>query len=72
MIDGKDMKKIPPKNRKVGMVFQSYALFPNMTVYENVAFGLKMNKKPANEVARQVEKMLEPSWFTREERGVST
>ena len=58
MIDGKDMKKIPPKNRKVGMVFQSYALFPNMTVYENVAFGLKMNKKPANEVANKVEKML--------------
>ena len=59
MIDGKDMKKIPPKNRKVGMVFQSYALFPNMTVYENVAFGLKMNKKQANEVTKQVEEMLE-------------
>ena len=59
MIDGKDMKKIPPKNRKVGMVFQSYALFPNMTVYENVAFGLKMNKKHANEVTKQVEEMLE-------------
>ena len=59
MIDGKDMKKIPPKNRKVGMVFQSYALFPNMTVYENVAFGLKMNKKQANEVAKKVEEMIE-------------
>lgn len=58
MIDGKNMKKVPPKNRKVGMVFQSYALFPNMTVYENVAFGLKMLKKPANEVAEEVEKML--------------
>lgn len=59
MIDGKDMKKIPSKNRKVGMVFQSYALFPNMNVYENVAFGLKMNKKQANEVAKQVGEMLE-------------
>ena len=41
----KNMQNIPPKNREVGMVFQSYALFPNMTVYENVAFGLKMKKK---------------------------
>ncbi len=57
-IDGKDMKKVPPKNRQVGMVFQSYALFPNMTVYENVSFGLKMRKQPANEVAEQVEKMI--------------
>lgn len=59
MIDGKDMKNVSPKKRKVGMVFQSYALFPNMTVYENVAFGLKMNKKPANEVEERVERMLE-------------
>ncbi|MEH7344481.1 ABC transporter ATP-binding protein [Bacillus sp. JJ1532] len=59
MIDGKDMKNIPPKKRKVGMVFQSYALFPNMTVFENVAFGLKMNKKPVNEVEQRVERMLE-------------
>ncbi|MBU8880329.1 ABC transporter ATP-binding protein [Bacillus sp. FJAT-29790] len=59
MIDGKDMKKIPPKKRQVGMVFQSYALFPNMNVYENIAFGLKMNKKPANEVAERVERMLD-------------
>ncbi|MFJ5623160.1 ABC transporter ATP-binding protein [Peribacillus loiseleuriae] len=58
MIDGKDMKKVPSKNRQVGMVFQSYALFPNMTVYENVAFGLKMRKEPAKEVAEQVEKMI--------------
>ena len=58
-IDGKDMKKVPTKKRKVGMVFQSYALFPNMTVYENVAFGLKMKKKQANEVAKEVEKC----WF---------
>jgi len=58
MIDGKDMKKIPPKRRKVGMVFQTYALFPNMTVYENIAFGLKIQKNPINEVAERVEKML--------------
>ena len=43
-IEGKSMNNIQPKNREVGMVFQSYALFPNMTVKENVAFGLKMKK----------------------------
>jgi putative spermidine/putrescine transport system ATP-binding protein len=59
MIDGKNMENIPPKNRQVGMVFQSYALFPNMNVYENVAFGLKMKKQPANEVEEQVLKMLD-------------
>lgn len=58
MIDGKDMKNIRTKDRQVGMVFQSYALFPNMTVYENVAFGLNMKKKPASEVADLVDKML--------------
>ncbi|MBZ5752398.1 ABC transporter ATP-binding protein [Metabacillus rhizolycopersici] len=58
MIDGKDMKDVAPKNRQVGMVFQSYALFPNMSVYENVAFGLKMNKIKPNEVAKRVEEML--------------
>lgn len=58
LIDGKNMKNVAPKNRKVGMVFQSYALFPNMSVFENVAFGLKMLKKPANEVAIEVDKML--------------
>jgi putative spermidine/putrescine transport system ATP-binding protein len=59
MIDGKNMEKIPPKNRQVGMVFQSYALFPNMNVYENIAFGLKMNNLPANEVEEKVLKMLD-------------
>ena len=58
IIDGKNMKNVPPKNRQVGMVFQSYALFPNMTVYENVAFGLKMLKKSSSEVSELVEKML--------------
>ncbi|ALC87763.1 ABC transporter ATP-binding protein [Bacillus sp. FJAT-22090] len=57
-IEGKVMNNIQPKNREVGMVFQSYALFPNMTVKENVAFGLKMKKMDAKEIERQVEEIL--------------
>src|SRR6201982_38883 len=43
-IDGRDVTNLPPNQRNVGMVFQSYALFPNMTVSENVGFGLKVSK----------------------------
>ena len=44
LVDGKDVRKIPPYRRNVGIFFQNYALFPHMTVYENVAFGLKFMK----------------------------
>ena len=57
-IDGKDITRLRPNQRNVGMVFQSYALFPNMTVAGNVAFGLKIAKKPAGEIAARVEEML--------------
>jgi putative spermidine/putrescine transport system ATP-binding protein len=57
-IDGKDITRLRPNQRNVGMVFQSYALFPNMTVADNVAFGLKIARKPANEIAARVEEML--------------
>ena len=40
----------PPNKRNVGMVFQAYALFPNMTVGENIGFGMKIAKKPAEEI----------------------
>ena len=43
-IDGKKVNDIPPKNRDIAMVFQNYALYPHMTVYENMAFGLKLRK----------------------------
>jgi len=48
----------PPNQRNVGMVFQAYALFPNMTVADNVGFGLKVNKKPTEEIRERVSEML--------------
>lgn len=57
-IDNQDVTHLRPNQRKIGMVFQSYALFPNMTVADNVAFGLKIAKKPAGEIAQRVEEML--------------
>jgi putative spermidine/putrescine transport system ATP-binding protein len=58
-IDGRDVTHLPPNQRKIGMVFQAYALFPNMTVAENIGFGLKVAKKPAAEIAPRVKEMLE-------------
>ncbi len=57
-IDARDVTGLRPNKRNVGMVFQSYALFPNMTVAENVAFGLKIAKRPAAEIGSRVEEML--------------
>jgi putative spermidine/putrescine transport system ATP-binding protein len=57
-INGQDVTHLRPNQRKIGMVFQSYALFPNMTAAENVAFGLKVAKKPAGEIAQRVDEML--------------
>lgn len=59
LIDGQDMANIPPYDRPVNMMFQSYALFPHMTVEKNVAFGLEQEKLPAGEIARRVAEMLE-------------
>jgi putative spermidine/putrescine transport system ATP-binding protein len=58
-INGQDVTGLRPNQRNVGMVFQSYALFPNMTVAENVGFGLKVAKRPAAEISARVEEMLE-------------
>ncbi|MFJ5765065.1 ABC transporter ATP-binding protein [Lysinibacillus sp. NPDC093210] len=57
-IEGKNMGGIQPKERQVGMVFQSYALFPNMTVKENIAFGLRMQKINNTEVEQRVQEIL--------------
>ena len=53
-IDGKLMNDVEPKNRDIAMVFQSYALYPHMTVYENMAFPLKLRKMPKDEIDRRV------------------
>jgi len=57
-IDGRDVTNLRPNQRNVGMVFQSYALFPNMTVSDNVGFGLKVSKAPAEERKARVDEML--------------
>jgi putative spermidine/putrescine transport system ATP-binding protein len=57
-IDGKEVTHLRPNQRNVGMVFQAYALFPNMTVADNVAFGLKVAKRPPSEIKSRVEEML--------------
>ncbi|HVZ01353.1 MAG TPA: ABC transporter ATP-binding protein [Dongiaceae bacterium] len=59
IIDGKDVTPLRPNQRNVGMVFQAYALFPNMTVADNVAFGLKVAKRPDAEIKARVAEMLE-------------
>jgi spermidine/putrescine transport system ATP-binding protein len=58
-LQGKDVTSDPPNKRDVNMVFQSYALFPHMSVFENVAFGLRRRQVPKNEITTQVGQMLE-------------
>jgi len=57
-IDGQNVTNLPPERRNVNTVFQSYALFPHMNVFENVAFGLRMKGRPAAEIAREVGETL--------------
>ena len=57
-IAGQDMAKIPPNKRAVNMMFQSYALFPHLSVWENIAFGLKREGKDKDTIAARVEEML--------------
>ena len=57
--DGKKINDLPAHKRKVNTVFQRYALFPHLNVFDNVAFGLKLQKLPKNEIQQAVRKMLE-------------
>src|ERR1044072_3970070 len=58
-IDGRDITRLRPNQRNVGMVFQSYALFPNLTVAQNIAFGLKVAGMPKADADRRVAVMLD-------------
>jgi len=54
LIDGKRVNDLPPKDRDIAMVFQNYALYPHMTVYDNMAFGLKLRKTNKKEIDERV------------------
>ncbi|MCL9780254.1 ABC transporter ATP-binding protein [Vibrio sp. S4M6] len=59
ILAGQDMTTVAPKDRKIGMMFQSYALFPNMTVWQNIAYGLKVNGKSKDEIQSRVKQVIE-------------
>jgi len=58
MLDGVDLARVPPYQRPINMMFQSYALFPHMTVEQNIAFGLKQDRLPKAEITARVQEML--------------
>lgn len=58
VFDGEDVTRQPVESRKMGMVFQSYALFPNMSVRGNIGYGLKMQKMPKTEIAARVDEVI--------------
>jgi iron(III) transport system ATP-binding protein len=66
LFDGKDVTSVPPHRRNTGMVFQNYALWPHMTVFDNVAYGLRVRKTSRAEVARRVDAALEMVRMPRE------
>lgn len=59
LLDGKDITAVPPQRRDIGFVFQHYALFPHMTVAQNVGYGLKMRRYPAAAIAKEIEATLD-------------
>jgi len=59
LVDGRGIQNLPPERRNTGMVFQSYALFPHMTVADNIGFGLRMRKVERPEIARRVNTVVE-------------
>ena len=58
IFNGSDISNIPPYKRQLNTVFQKYALFPHMNIYENIAFGLKIKKLPKDEIDKKVREML--------------
>ncbi|HMP90704.1 MAG TPA: ABC transporter ATP-binding protein [Kiritimatiellia bacterium] len=58
ILNGDDITRLPPNERKVNTIFQSYALFPHMTLWDNIAYGLKIARRSSREIKSEVEKML--------------
>ena len=72
-LDGKDISELPPHKRPLNTVFQRYALFPHLDVYDNVAFGLKLRKLPSDEIDRKVARVLKlVSMTAYEDRDVNS
>ena len=67
LVAGKDITNLPVESRNIGMVFQSYALFPTMTVYENIAFGMKVKKMSKSEISRKVHEVADKIKITEEQ-----
>jgi putative spermidine/putrescine transport system ATP-binding protein len=59
LLEGKPLSRVPPYQRNIGMVFQNYALFPHMTIAENIGFPLSVRRAPAGDIARRVERALD-------------
>lgn len=59
LLNGEDIKNLPPNKRPINTVFQKYALFPHLNVFDNIAFGLKIKKLPKQEIVKKVKKVLE-------------
>lgn len=78
-IDGKEVNDVPPKDRDIAMVFQNYALYPHMSVYDNMAFGLKLRKVDKEEIKRKVMEAAhqlgldegDPPYYTRKPKNLS-
>ena len=58
LFDGEEISQLPPYKREINTVFQKYALFPHLNVYDNVAFGLKIKKEPKDVIKQKVKRML--------------
>lgn len=58
LFDGRDISELPPHKRELNTVFQKYALFPHLNVYDNIAFGLKLKKEPKDIIEQKVMRML--------------
>ena len=73
LLEGNDISDVPPYRRPLNTVFQRYALFPHLDVYDNVAFGLKLQKVPEEEIEKRVKKVLKlVSMSDYEDRDVET